>query len=222
MVRRLRLSARAIRSRACCPVAQEDGIGAESAYDARDRAGALGGDGQPHRRLREVSIVALDEIGRSPECRDHAAEALGRRPRGERPIHPGDSLGVVAGQAPQDEHLGRESARHRVQPGVTAPPRQEIDALPYLERIAHVMAERLAHVGQERDDPEPRFPGDREQALGERGRGCERRQQGAGADLDVHDEGVEPGGELLREDRRRRSGRSTGRRMVAVNVAGPP
>ena len=84
--------------------------------------------------------MALDEIGRSPERRDHAGEALGRRPRGERPIHPGDGLGVVAGQAAQDEHLGREGARHGVQPGVTAPPRQEIDALPHLERIAHVMA----------------------------------------------------------------------------------
>ena len=85
-----------------------------SRVDARDGAGALGDDLQPHRRLREVPIVALDEIGRSAECGDHAGEALGRGPGGERPIRLGDGLGVIAGQAAQDEHLGREGARHRV------------------------------------------------------------------------------------------------------------
>ena len=136
----------------------------------------------------EVSVGALDEIGRAAERGDHAREALGRGARGERALDPGDGLGVVAGQAAQDEQLAREGARHRVQPGSRRRPVRKSIASRDLERVAHVMAEGLAHVGEQRDDAEPRLAGDREQALGERGRALERRQQRAGADLDVHDE----------------------------------
>ena len=50
----------------------------------------------------------------------------------------------------------------------------------------------------------------------------ERRQEGAGADLDVHDERVEPGRELLRQDRRRDERQRVDRRRDVADRVEPP
>ena len=101
------------------------------------------------------------------------------------------------------------------------PARKSI-GLPHLERVPHVVAQHLVHVGEPRDRPEARIAGHRDQALRQRLRALEGPREGAGADLHVHDESVEPGRQLLREDRRRdERDRVDGGRDVADRVEPP-
>ena len=72
---------------------------------ARDDPGAIGRDGQPHGRLRQVPVGALDEVRRAAERRDHARETLGRGARGEGPLDRAGGRRVVPGQAAEDEQL---------------------------------------------------------------------------------------------------------------------
>ena len=54
--------------------------------------GTSGATASSHRRPGEVSLRALDEIGRTAEGRDHAREAFGRGARGEGLVHGGRRL----------------------------------------------------------------------------------------------------------------------------------
>ena len=62
-----------------------------SRVDARDTPARSGATASRTGASREVAIGALDEIAGPPERRDHAREALGRRARGERLVHPGEA-----------------------------------------------------------------------------------------------------------------------------------
>ena len=76
-----------------------------------------------------------------------------------------------------------------------------LERLAHLDRVAGRAAEHLVHVGEQRLAGQPvaaRDRDDRARQLGARSRlGHERARAG----LDVHHERVEPGGELLRQDR---------------------
>jgi hypothetical protein len=109
-----------------------------------------------------------------------------------------------------------------VEPDVAPAARQDIDRLAHLERVADVVTEDLTHIGQQRGHAKAGALGDREQTLGEVDRRLDRGRERAGADLHVHDERVEPGRQLLRENRRRdQRDRVDGGRDVADRVEPP-
>ena len=110
-------------------------------------------------------------------------------------------VGGVLAAAGERQQLGRERQRDRAQAGLLAAPGQKIDRLAHLQRVAGGAAEALVHVGEQGRAAQPGAVGDLDQTGGEVARCGQRRQEGAGADLDVHDQRVEAGGELLRQDR---------------------
>ena len=141
----------------------------------RDHAGSLRRHGQRDRRLREIAIGMLHEIRRTTERRRHAAESLGRSARCENPIDRARCGRLIR----RPVRPARASRRRRA--AVTAcsracrrPTGQNLDRLTDLERIAHVVAERLGHVGQQDDGRETGLVADREQALRQSRRRLER------------------------------------------------
>ena len=75
------------------------------------------------------------------------------------------------------------------------------ERLAHLERVADGFAERLVHVGQQADDLAAGLLAEREHRLGECASVVERLHEGALPDLDVEDDRLRAGGELLRHDR---------------------
>ena len=75
------------------------------------------------------------------------------------------------------------------------------DRIGDLDRIAGGARERLVHVGDERDRRQAGADRDRGEPAREVARAFEARHEGARAGLDVHDEALQPGGELLGQDR---------------------
>ena len=82
-------------------------------------------------------------------------------------------------------------------------PRSVVHRLADLERVADGVAERLVHVGEEADDVAPGALAEIEHRLGEDPRVVDRLHERAVADLDVEDDRVGAGRDLLRHDARR-------------------
>ncbi len=74
------------------------------------------------------------------------------------------------------------------------------ERFPDLERVAHRLPERLAHVRQLADDVAACFPPERDHRLGEHARIGDRLHECAVADLHVEHDRVRAGGDLLRHD----------------------
>ncbi len=141
------------------------------------------------------------EILRPAEARDHALEPLGRRARVERTLQRcGARLDVLC-QPAEREEFGAERECHPVKARVALRCGQIVDGVADFDRIAGGAGERLVHIGDERDGREPGAAGHGGDAFRQLARALERRHEGAGPRLYIHDESLKPGGELLRQDR---------------------
>ena len=112
----------------------------------------------------------------------------------------GPCLGV-ARQSRQRKQFGAERHRHAVQARIAFCAGQIIDGVADFDRIAGGAGQRLVHVGDERDRRQAGVGGDGRDAGRELAGGVQRRHEGAGAGLHVHDQPLQSGGELLRQDR---------------------
>ena len=154
-------------------------LGATARTGAAARYGRGARAGRPGRRARRPSRAK-----RSAAAPLRSASARVARPRASRPAR------AASG----------ERERDLVQPRLARGAGQAVDRLAHLERVARGAAEHPVHVGQQRDGRQPGAlatstsarPARRRLALG---------HERARAELDVHHERVEPGGELLGQDR---------------------
>ena len=153
-------------------------------------AGHLAADG----RFGEVLLGRVEQVGRAAELDHHVREALGRGARVQRRV----DLGVDADQL---ERGARELQRDLDQPRLARAVAQDVDRLAHLERVAGRAAEHLVHVGQQRRARQAGALGDLGDRAAQLGRLLARGHERARAGLDVHDQAVEPLGQLLGEDR---------------------
>ena len=95
---------------------------------------------------------------------------------------------------PAGEDVGElnEIARHGV-----ACAAHDVDALPYLHPVAGEAAKRLVHAGEEGDGAGAGGLAGTDHQLGQESGFFVSGHEGAGADLDVEDQGVEALGKLL-------------------------
>ena len=77
---------------------------------------------------------------------------------------------------------------------------EEVDRLAHLDRIAGGGAEHLVHVGDQRLRRQARAHRHLDQAARQRIGGMRLGAEGAVAELDVHHQRIDAGGELLRQD----------------------
>ena len=186
------------------PAAELDDGEAEAAgVDGVDEAVAAGGDVDDLGRAGEMGLEAVEEVRRTAERRDHPGETLGRPARGEGLRHPLRRPPRESAASPPRARSSPPSAtvtsQSRLVDDVAA---QEARRHRDLEGVARRRRQRLVHVGDERDGPAARRRSPPRRAP----RASARASSGVvmkapRPDLDVEDEGVEAGGELLRQDR---------------------
>jgi hypothetical protein len=141
-----------------------------------------------------VVVGALEQVGGAAERSDHAREGLGRCARLER--RPGSpSSPFRRSSCSQSPKRDLEQARVARRAG------EVVDRLAHLDGVARRAAQHAVHVGQQRRGGQAVARGDLDDRLRQLAGLVELGQEGARADLDVHHERVEPGGELLGEDR---------------------
>jgi hypothetical protein len=107
-----------------------------------------------------------------------------------------------SGASPGHQHLGAEGQSDCVEARLPARAGQVIERVGHFERVAGGAGERRVHVGDQRGGAQAGPLGHRDDALGQRPGLVEPGHEGAGALLDVHHQALEPGGQLLRQDRR--------------------
>ena len=195
-----------IASSACAaPAAQRhDGKTDLAGVHADDVTGPLGGARPDDRRVREIATGVLEEIARPAQRRHHAGEDLA--PRGHRPraasarARPAAALGASppsASISPASAIVDLVQARvaTRLRPSDRRPPRRPRGALPTLRPSTRSMSVISATVGS------PALVATATRLCGQLA--CHRLgvAEGAGAELHVHHQPVEPRGELLRQDR---------------------
>ena len=110
------------------------------------------------------------------------------------------SAGVAASPPSASASPPRPTVTSQSRPSMTSP-RRKRTAVATSSALPAARRQRLVHVGDERDRPAPGPVRDVDERAGQRPGLVERRHEGAAADLDVEDQGIEPGGELLRQDR---------------------
>ena len=147
------------------------------------------------RRDGQVRVRLLEEVGRPAELGDHRGEALGGRPAAQR-------LGrVVAVEAAEGEELAAELDGDLDEARVARRAGEVVDRLADLERVARGATEDAVHVGDQGAGREPVARRDVDDRLRELAGGVDVGHERARARLDVHDERVQAGGELLAQDR---------------------
>src|ERR671925_1756178 len=118
----------------------------------------------------------------------------------ERVLNPGPGLVIGDAVAERDEvRGGGDRELGQVGRPVAA---ERLYRLADLERVSHRAPERLVHVGELADDLPIGAAPELEHRLGELSRVVERLHEGAVADLDVEDDRVRPGRDLLGHDAR--------------------
>src|ERR671923_234420 len=118
----------------------------------------------------------------------------------ERVLNPGPGLVIGDAVAERDEvRGGGDRELGQVGRPVAA---ERLHRLADLERVSHRAPERLVHVGELADDLTIGAAPELEHRLGELSRVVERLHEGAVADLDVEDDRVRPGRDLLGHDAR--------------------
>ena len=143
----------------------------------------------------------LQQVGRAAERRDHMDEALRCRAAGEGVLDFCDRLFARRGEPAEQQHLGGERYRDFMEAWLAPPAGQMVERIGDLERIAGGGGERLAHIGEQRPRRQAGAVADIAEALRQRLGLVELAHEGAGAELHVHGEAGEAGGELLRQDR---------------------
>ena len=169
--------------------------------DGGDEAGRVGRDLGDGGGDAEVALEVFEEALGAAEGGDHAVEALGGGAGGEGVAELAGGVGGVGGEAGGGEELGAQRHGHVVEAGVDLVAAEEAGGVGDLERVAGGGGERLVHVGDERAGGAAGAGRDLDQRLGQGAGVVQGGHEGAGAGLDVEDEGVEAGGELLGEDR---------------------
>ena len=169
--------------------------------DRRDEARASRRHVHDLRRTGQMRLERVEEVRRPAERRHHALEALGGRARGE-----GLAQAVGARRRRRREpggveELGPERHRHVEEAAVDDVAAQETRGRRHLERVAGGGGERLVHVGDQRPGRAAGPGRHLDQRAGELVRMRMRRHEGARPRLDVEHQRIEPGGELLRQDR---------------------
>ena len=145
---------------------------------------------------------SLDQVSRAAERRDHALEALRRRAAVECVGDSGLGGRRVLGKPADLQQLRRERDHDLVQARVARGTGQVVERLPDLQGVAGAAPEHLIHVGDQGAGPQAGALGDRDDALGQGAGVVHLGHEGAAADLDVHHQALQPGGQLLGEDRR--------------------
>jgi hypothetical protein len=171
------------------------------------------------RRRQPCGIV--DDTGVPPVRGDHSGETLGTRAARDRLIEEQPRAFGVCLTSCREQHLNPERQRELARI-VRALAGQDIDGFADLEGVADGEADRRGHVGQERTHGQSEPCADRSQRLTE-GAGLARfAHERAAAHFYVHDQGVEPGCQLLREDAGDDEGNARhGSRHVAQRVHAP-
>ena len=114
----------------------DDGEAELARRDLLHDAGALGVDGGDDRRRLEVALRIVEEVARPAERRDHASEGLGGAAGRQRFLDPGAGLLDRRGEAPEEQHLGRELDRHGVEARLAPAPGQIVDRIGDLDGVA--------------------------------------------------------------------------------------
>ncbi len=145
----------------------------------------------------------LDQVTRPAERRNHRAEAYGGGARAERVVEPARRVGRIGRALGEQQHLDAERADHGVEPRLAG-------AAGQIVRWFRRPRPRCRRCGRAPDSCRSARHGrqagaarDLDQALGQRAGVVARAMEGAAAELDVHRQAVEAGGELLRQDRGR-------------------
>jgi hypothetical protein len=122
-------------------------------------------------------------------------------PEDRRPRASSRTILRIGGEPGERQQLAPERHGDVPEPAVDLRAGQEPRGVAHLHRIAGGRGERLVHVGDQRPRPAARAVRHRDQRPGERAGVLQRRHEGARAAFHVEDQRVEPGGELLRQDR---------------------
>ena len=156
------------------------------------------------RARRDARSGPLHQVGRAAERRDHAGEALRGRAARRAPPRAAPRPASRSGARPPRTSISAPSASVTAwKRGSRRAPGQVVDRVGDLERVAG--GARPAAASMSVISADGRQAGARSRprrcCSASAARVVQRRHEGAGAGLHVHDEAVEPGGELLRQDR---------------------
>ena len=156
--------------------------------------------GAHHRGGGQMAVWVLEQVRRPAQLGHHGRESLPRRSAVKRALGGRASAGNICRHAAQHEQLGAERHGHLPQTLVARGAGEVIDGLADLHRVAGGAAQHLIHVGEQRRGGHPVAPRDVDDRSGQLAGLLHAGQECPRADLDVHHQGVQPGGELLGED----------------------
>ena len=149
----------------------------------------------------QVGLVALEQVGRAAQGVDHAGETLGGGAGGKGASSELTAGFGVCGEAGQGECLAAQGERHLRELRIDGLTLEHGDGFADLDRVARRVTEALTHLGEQGHGRQAGAVGDGDDAAGQGLGALMRRHEGAGAGLDVHDQGLQAAGELLGQDR---------------------
>lgn len=179
----------------------DDGKAEFAGVHARDKTSLRGFDLENHGGLGEVLARMFQQVGGASETVNHFGENLGGVSHGEGRLEFVEGIVLRGGKSTDGEHLGGEGEDHLAQAGVGFFPLEKCDRLADFERVAGSAGERLVHIGEERGGRHAGAVGDFDEALGEDLGGGGIGHERAVAELHIHHEELQPGGEFFRENR---------------------